>query len=1408
MKVKALLFIFMFLLIAGIPLGQARELNHEEFEIELKSRHFTPPEKLSLESVVSSTEGRRIHVLMQFYSIPDDSTKKALKNAGIQLLKYLPQKTWFASIPVTLSPDNPALFSTRWIGSILPEDKIAPRIAEEVIGSEKINLVVKYFKDVNAKEIKKRLEELGVTILGEALVTNSITISTEKEKILVLANEDAIRWIEPGPPPARGESYRIRAHVQSSAVQSQLGLSGDGVTVGVFEDSHAYRNHQDFSGRVSKGDSDATNYGWHATNVAGVIGGDGSVIYNYRGMAPEVDIYSYDYSAGATTAEEHDNYIGDLQTAITTHNIDIANNSWGSQGCDEFGYGDYVGLSPTLDGVVRGEFGKPITVVFSAGNERYGYGWDAVLAKPSDQHCILETEPPYLNYGTMNHPKSAKNTIVVGAVDSGNNAMTIYSNWGPTDDGRIKPEIVASGHHYGVDRSGVTEAPDASQMYLAPFYPSWSADYGYFGLTSCAAAATSGSIALLLEDFRNHDPVLDNPLPSTVKALLIHSAFDLSDSTSWYNPGPDYASGYGLLQIYDAIHLKRSGSALQSRVGHGEEKIYFITVPAGASSVKVTLVWDDVPGVENADPTLVNDLNLDVVDDQGVHHHPWVLDPDNPSAAAQRQVGNIESGVDHINNVEQVVVDLDRTDSATVWRAVVRGYNVPEGPQRFSLVANEVKEYAETVWNTMQLETDGGYESSMVLDSENNPHIAHTRSSPPDELKYTWRSNGNWYTEVVTSGHPVFAVSLALDSNGDPHIIYNEDISETTINQTMLTYAHKAGDSWITEQLAGPSQNPINCSLSLDSNDRPHISFSWTGGVGQNQLIYTYNNGNSITQVYDNAPSTHDGGSAIGHFVAADDFIMRDTGKMITGASVDVSDGPDNRRWDGTVEWWILDDNGGAPGTVIASGEGYNITQSALVESPSGFRDFTVDFDFGQVFFIEANKKYWLALHFQSDFSRMSVFWDHTDSYKYTRSYSGGQLVGDSPDFTGQHGGPSSYDKAFRLKSRWFTESPDTETALSAFVALDSFNRPHLIYKVQLDPYQYAVRYARKTGASWITETVNDGLTDASYIIRDFGLNSAGRPRLVYYKFETNTQGSGDLMYAWQDEVGGPWNNEIAVAESELGSGSGGRWSSMSTDSNDSPYIAYYANGTLKYARKIAGLWIKQLVDDNGGRDPSLALDSRDNPHIAYYKLYNKLGYAFVSSASAQSATGEGPVAFFVGAGQLSSVTAISEQSLPAEGKPEGLTFPFGFFSWTVTDLEPGQTVTLTIVHPYDIASPAYYWKVLGGSWTDVTSLIGDDDGDNILTLTITDGGPGDADLSVNGQVSDPGGFAIGAVIKGDFNFDGCVDRSDYYIIIADIRDGEPNDPVHDLNDDGAVNIADARYLATLFTNPRGAACD
>ena len=98
------------------------------------------------------------------------------------------------------------------------------------------------------------------------------------------------------------------------------------------------------------------------------------------------------------------------------------------------------------------------------------------------------------------------------------------------------------------------------------------------------------------------------------------------------------------------------------------------------------------------------------------------------------------------------------------------------------------------------------------------------------------------------------------------------------------------------------------------------------------------------------------------------------------------------------------------------------------------------------------------------------------------------------------------------------------------------------------------------------------------------------------------------------------------------------------------------------------------------------------------------------------------------------------------------MEFEHGLLSFELEDLTPGETVTIDITYPTPIAQGVQYFKIIDdGSgndiWIDATSLLSSDDGDNILTLTITDGGFGDDDGEANGKVSDPGGIARSTLV-------------------------------------------------------------
>jgi hypothetical protein len=143
------------------------------------------------------------------------------------------------------------------------------------------------------------------------------------------------------------------------------------------------------------------------------------------------------------------------------------------------------------------------------------------------------------------------------------------------------------------------------------------------------------------------------------------------------NRGPDYASGYGRLQFGGAIGQLRGGYLVGS-VEPGRTKVHRLEVPEGSSEVKLTLAWDDPAAVENAAVTLVNDLDLVVLDPQGTRHYPWTLDPENPSAPATRD------RPDRLNVIEQVLVDEEVVPGQ--WQIQVAGEGIRSGAvQRYAL---------------------------------------------------------------------------------------------------------------------------------------------------------------------------------------------------------------------------------------------------------------------------------------------------------------------------------------------------------------------------------------------------------------------------------------------------------------------------------------------------------------------------------------------------------------------------------------------------------------------------------------------------------------------------------------------------------------------------------------------------
>lgn len=144
--------------------------------------------------------------------------------------------------------------------------------------------------------------------------------------------------------------------------------------------------------------------------------------------------------------------------------------------------------------------------------------------------------------------------------------------------------------------------------------------------------------------------------------------------------------------------------------------------------------------------------------------------------------------------------------------------------------------------------------------------------------------------------------------------------------------------------------------------------------------------------------------------------------------------------------------------------------------------------------------------------------------------------------------------------------------------------------------------------------------------------------------------------------------------------------------------------------------------------------------------------YPFMSEFSwrkkqVETATGTGTATFETDAGAMEGLTAVDEATLPPEGKPD-IVFPHGFFSFKVTGLMPGQTVTITITLPFAMPPMSEYWKYHDPEGY-LQIPMGSNDGDEVITITLTDGGTLDGDGAANGEIVDDGGPAQSGIPVG-----------------------------------------------------------
>jgi len=400
-------------------------------------------------------------------------------------------------------------------------------------------------------------------------------------------------------------------------------LKGFGVKVGVWDAGSVRTTHQEFNTTRVVNRNASAPLDDHATHVAGTVGANGTSA-TAIGMAPLVAIDSWDWnndysemtSSGAATASD------------ITNKIPISNHSYGYNATTS-DMGRYNRESVQTDSLA---LSMPYYLIFwAAGNEQ-----DELIAKGG--------------YQSITYNGLAKNILTVGAVNdavtSGNRdlskaTMSSFSSWGPCDDGRIKPDLVAN---------GVTVN--------SPVHTSNTAYATYSG-TSMATPSAAGSAALLVQLYaREFSGQLLRA--SMLKALLIHTADDIGTA------GPDYKNGWGLINVKAAadVILAHKASLTAPKMIEGVLNNSTKTTTHsfqwdGTSPIRATLCWTDPAGDAQADnsrtPNLRNNLDLEITSPNGTTTLPFVM-PFVGNWTDSAMALPATRGKNNVDTVEQVLI--------------------------------------------------------------------------------------------------------------------------------------------------------------------------------------------------------------------------------------------------------------------------------------------------------------------------------------------------------------------------------------------------------------------------------------------------------------------------------------------------------------------------------------------------------------------------------------------------------------------------------------------------------------------------------------------------------------------------------------------------------------------------------
>ncbi len=502
------------------------------------------------------------------------------------------------------------------------------------------------YKENYAKALKiareKGLPIEGVDSEGRRFTLEGVIEGTDELKYYKSSNNT----------PTKSSIQTARVQHLHNGGNLVLNIEGQTMILGIWDAGAVYAGHNSLGvSRVTSKDGSST-IDDHASHVAGTMAANNS-ISDIKGMAPQASLWSNHWSNDKAE-----------MTSQASQGLLVSNHSYGTD-YDAAGFknnpgvfGRYIQDARELDLLLF--TADNYLPVIAAGNAR-GDGYNTARAGAD----------------LMHGDAVSKNAVVVAAIEGitdyaqpSDAVMSSFSQWGPTDDYRIKPDISAKG--VAVKSVGITNANATATQQG----------------TSMAAPSVTGVFGLWQQYYKQLYPTKIKMRAATVKALMAISADEAGTAD-----GPDHRFGWGVINAKRGAEILRDSKGDDAKTIVTEQVLnngqtYEITFDTdGTQPLKAAIAWTDPAGnvvssTDSSNPVLVNDLDLRIIRPNDQEVLPWALNKSWSNLFAAKADNN----VDPVEVVEYKGVASGVAPAGTYTIRVTHKGTLTNGSQKFSLI--------------------------------------------------------------------------------------------------------------------------------------------------------------------------------------------------------------------------------------------------------------------------------------------------------------------------------------------------------------------------------------------------------------------------------------------------------------------------------------------------------------------------------------------------------------------------------------------------------------------------------------------------------------------------------------------------------------------------------------------------